>query len=737
LSNANPIIFRVAVAVPVHKLFDYLPPVDFDSQDILPGVRLLLPFASGTKVGVLIEFTTTSERKHAQLKHVTRVLELLPLLSQADLQLLQWASRYYHYPLGEVLLAAFPVLLRQGKPALFQMQKSYGLTSAGRLFNANDLHRAKTQQYLLQKVQQFGSVSARQFADWSKNWRQPLKGLMEKGLIQQETEKQVLPSGCQMLEAALPANEQQQFAIAQVCNKLKQFAVFLLQGVTGSGKTEVYLQIIQSVLEQQRQVLVLLPEISLTPQLEERFRKRFANPIAVSHSGLNSTQRLQAWLGMQQDRYSILLGTRSALFVPLKRPGLIILDEEHDTSFKQQEGFRYSTRDVALVRAKMLNIPVIMGSATPSLESLHNAAKKRYHLLHLPQRAGRAVAPELCLIDIRNKKMHEGLSEALLREIGKTLVRKEQVLLFLNRRGFAPVLTCHRCGWVARCQRCDANLVIHHQAGILRCHHCASEQKLPAHCQSCQATEILPLGAGTERVEMALQQYYPQQEVVRLDRDTTQRKGALENYLKKISHRQAEIIIGTQMLAKGHHFPGVTLVAILDVDSGLFSIDYRAGERLAQLITQVAGRAGRAEKPGRVLLQTRHPDHPLLTVLLQRGYREFAETALVERAQAQLPPYSYQALFRAAAADAARSQVFLETLVKLTQQAALENVQLFGPVPAPMAKRAGRFRYQLLLNSGNRQALHRLLDRVLPAIATLPEARKVRWSLDIDPVDLY
>jgi len=425
------------------------------------------------------------------------------------------------------------------------------------------------------------------------------------------------------------------------------------------------------------------------------------------------------------------------LFTPLKKPGLIILDEEHDSSFKQQEGFRFSARDVAIVRGKLLNIPVLLGSATPSLESLHNVNQQRYQLLHLPERAGSAQAPSLQLLDIRNKRMHEGICESLVNEIHKTLAKKEQVLLFLNRRGFAPTLICHGCGWVARCQRCDANLVIHYDEQTLRCHHCGQEQRLINKCPACKTGELTALGLGTERIEKVLAELFADKTIVRLDRDSTQRKGTLENFLEQINQGDVDIILGTQMLAKGHHFPNVTLVAILDVDSGLFSIDFHAAEKMAQMIVQVSGRAGRAEKPGRVIMQTRQPEHPLLTTLIREGYRSFANNALAERQDAALPPYSYQALLRAHAMDAESPLLFLRAVAESARTLDNGHTLILGPVAAPMAKRAGLYRYQLLLQSNKRQDLHKLLDKLLPQIAKLKLAKKVRWSLDVDPVDLY
>ncbi len=739
LQNDDGLVFRVALAVPLYRLFDYLPPESFDSAAVKPGVRLEVPFRNSKKIAFLVECVRHSDIDSAKLKRVERILDDKPLLSPKDLALLHWASRYYHHPLGEVFSAAFPVALRQGKAAVIQTEKRYALTEAGRALDSALLKRSPKQQSVLEKFQaQPGSWSETELSAWNGTWRAPVKQLIDKSLVQQvaaefgknRTEPVVKNN-------ALQCNPAQQAAIDTVSASLGQFGVFLLEGVTGSGKTEVYMQIIRTVLERGQQVLVLLPEITLTPQLEQRFRQRFTVNMAISHSKLTDRQRAAAWLNMQCGDGAILLGTRSALFTPLKNPGLIILDEEHDASFKQQDGFRFSARDVAVVRGKLLNIPVVLGSATPALETLHNVDKQRYRWLHLPDRAGNASAPQLQLLDIRNKKMQEGLSEALLAEMRLTLAKNEQVLLFLNRRGFAPTLICHGCGWVARCGRCDANLVIHYDEGKLRCHHCAQEQRLLKRCPACKTGELTPLGLGTERVEKVLAALFPDKNIVRLDRDSTQRKGALEDYLQQINEGKVDIILGTQMLAKGHHFANVTLVALLDVDSGLFSIDFHAPEKLAQMIVQVSGRAGREEKPGRVIMQTRQPEHPLLTTLIAEGYNRFAQSALAERKQASLPPFSYQALLRVQAIDVAAPPLFLQAVLELAGAHCQSHTQLLGPVAAPMARRAGLYRYQLLFQSSRRPELHALLDVLMPQIEKLKQAKKVRWSLDVDPVDLY
>ncbi|MGR8981225.1 MAG: primosomal protein N' [Gammaproteobacteria bacterium] len=739
LADDSEVIFRVAVAVPMYRLFDYLPPEGCDPAGIEPGIRLEVPFGKGKKVGFLVELIQESEMGIGKLKRIIRILDKQPLLFRSDLRLLHWTSRYYHYPLGEVIGTAFPVTLRKGKPAVLRAEKRYILTESGKTSDSAQLQRAPRQQRLLELfLQHQAGLNEQELSKLNENWRPAIKQLLKKEFVRIEhcyAAFQKPPTSPAIND--LKCNPDQQSAIAAVRHALGRFQVFLLEGVTGSGKTEVYMQIIRSVLARGQQVLVLLPEITLTPQLENRFRQRFETAIAVFHSKLTETERQTAWLSMQQGLCSILLGTRSALFTPLQNPGLIILDEEHDTSYKQQEGFRFSARDVAVVRGKLLNVPVLLGSATPSLESLHNVKNHRYHLLPLPNRAGKALKPVLQLLDIRNQPMREGLSGQLLSEIGQTLARREQVLLFLNRRGFAPRLICHSCGWVARCHRCDANLVIHFLESKLRCHHCGWEQLLLKNCPACANAALTPLGSGTERVEKVLEELFPGKTLVRLDRDSTQRKGSLESYLHRINEGKVDIILGTQMLAKGHHFPNVTMVAILDVDSGLFSLDFHASEKLAQMIVQVSGRAGRAEKPGKVIMQTRHPDHPLLTTLLDKGYQSFAESALAERKEALLPPYSHQALLRAQAQDLQKPGIFLNQIRILAEQMNYGQTSILGPVPAPMARRAGLYRYQLLFQDTNRQALHGLLDVLLAEIDKMKLARKVRWSLDIDPVDLY
>ncbi|MDV3241361.1 MAG: primosomal protein N' [Methylocaldum sp.] len=732
-------ILKIAVSVPLRRLFDYLPPSASDIQSLKLGVRVEVPFGRRRKIGVLMDIAEESEVDRGRLKEALAILDSDPLLSSDDLRLLNWASRYYHHPIGEVVAAALAVLLRKGSAAELAGERVLRLVTEDYAFAAQSCKRAPRQAALIGLLREHPNGvphSLLSELDW--DWRGAVDGLVRKGLA----------CWCQSREAQVPAhnslksppfdlNEDQQRAIAAVREAMGAYAAFLLEGVTGSGKTEVYLQLTQEVLARGEQIMILLPEINLTPQLQARFRSRFSVPVAIFHSGLTETERCRSWLQMQRGEVSILLGTRSAVFTPMKSPGMIILDEEHDTSFKQQDGFRFSARDVAVMRARLFNIPILLGSATPSLESLCNVSQERYRHLRLLHRAGGALQPSFRLLDIRGHRLREGLSPALIAYIADTLSRGEQALLFVNRRGFAPTLICHACGWVARCRRCDANLVVHAGDGRLRCHHCGFEQSLARSCNGCGSEDLRPVGLGTERVENALAELFPGARVARIDRDSTRRKGRLETLLNDIHEGRVDILIGTQMLAKGHHFPRVTLVGITDVDSGLYSTDFRSGERTAQLIIQVAGRAGREERMGTVVLQTRHPGHPLLHVLIRDGYSGFAKACTDERRAAQLPPFTYQALWRAEATDIDAPRSFLGRVADLANERPSPELLVLGPVPAPMARRAGRQRYQLLFQSARRNLLHGLIESLLPLISELDEAKRVRWSIDVDPVDLY
>ena len=727
-------ILRLALPSPLRRAFDYLPPAGVDGPRPEPGVRVEVPFGRGRMIGVLLELAEESAVPAAKLRRAHRILDDDPVLDTETLSLATWASTYYHHPVGEAVAAALPVALRKGEAAAVSGIRHWELTAEGAGQSPDELKRAPRQAELLRRLQAADDgLDAEALAGG--NWGAVLKGLKTKGWVEQR-ERPCLPEV--KLEPSSPPelNDAQRAAVEAVGGALGSYTGFLLEGVTGSGKTEVYLGIIEQALARGSQVLVLVPEIGLTPQLVTRFRRRLQVPVALLHSGLNDRERLCAWYAARTGHAPLVIGTRSALFTPLPKLGLILIDEEHDASFKQQEGFRYSARDLAVVRARRADCPIVLGSATPSLESLHNTRQGRYRLLELPERAGEASHPAIRVLDTGAHRAEAGLSPALLRHIKSHLDRGGQALIFLNRRGFAPILECWSCGWIAECRRCDAKMTYHRAQGRIICHHCGADRPAPPKCPQCGNEELAHKGVGTEQVERALKSHFPDVAVVRIDRDSTRRKGAMEEVLKDARAGRYRILLGTQMLAKGHHFPEVTLAAILDADGGLFSSDFRAPERLAQLLVQVAGRAGRADRPGEVLIQSRHPDNPLLQLLVQSGYRPFAEADLAQRRDAALPPFAHFALLRAEAPDRDAPHAFLEAARQLAEESA-NGVLLLGPIPAPMERRAGRFRAQLLLQAENRADLHRLLTPLAPTLEGLPTARKVRWSLDVDPVEMF
>lgn len=726
--------------VPLRRNFDYRPPVDCSAaelQALRPGCRVLAPFGKRQLVGILVAVREHSDLPLEQLKPALQLLDRTPVLDAGMLALVTWTATYYQAPLGEALAGAIPVLLRKGSPDVAPTETWWQLTPEGKGLPQGALKRARQQARALALMQQQGGLSPQ----YIKSQQIPpaaLKALCDKGLAE-PVETEWSPSPSPATEAPLALNPEQQQAVARITAS-SGYQCFLLEGVTGSGKTEVYLQTIQQVLNSGKQALVLVPEIGLTPQTLARFQRRFDCVVVTLHSGLTDRERLSAWQLARAGKAGIVIGTRSAVFTPLARPGVIIIDEEHDSSFKQQDGLRYSARDVAIKRAADAGHAIVLGSATPSLESLYNAQQQRYTRLTLTQRATGAPAPVFSLLDIRHAPLQEGLSPELINAIGETLGTGNQALVFINRRGFAPALLCHDCGFVATCPQCDARLTVHYQQRLLRCHHCESQQPLPANCPTCNSYQLDFRGVGTERSEQALQRLFPQVPTLRIDRDTTSGKYALQSMLEQINSGEPAILVGTQMLAKGHHFADVTLVAVLDIDAGLFSADFRAPEKMGQLLVQVAGRAGRESKPGRVLVQTHQPDHPLLTLLIDRGYASFAQQLLQERALRQLPPYGYLALVRAEASTPELPEAFLQALKnQLTRNtgAGHPETQCLGPLPAPMTKRAGRFRIQLLLQARQRQALHRTVAQLCADADSHPLSKKVRWHIDIDPLDTF
>lgn len=728
-------ILQVAVPAPLFCAFDYLVPESLTNHTIQPGCRVCVPFGRRKAIGIIVGRSKNSEIAKNRLKPIDALLDSEPVLSREVLSLLQWAATYYLHPIGEVMQSALPVLLRQGKTAEPKNIIAWKIADDITADDLQTLKRAPRQQQLLQLLlNQNAALDEEQLNNLQLNWRSAMKALSEKKWVTRSEKPCLGVTQIDSIEGPSLNNEQQQ-TVDDIGKDLNNHHIHLVYGVTGSGKTEIYLRLSESVIAAGKQVLVLVPEISLTPQLTERFRQRFKQAIAVLHSGLNDQQRLCAWHSASIDHAKLIIGTRSAIFTNIPKLGLIIVDEEHDGSYKQQEGFRYNARDLALVRAHKKNIPVVLGSATPSLESLRNATRGRYHIHKLYQRARSSVATRIQLIDMCSQPIKEGLSAALLDNIEQHLKNGNQVLLFLNRRGYSPLLMCHECGWTTSCKRCDAHMTFHKHKQRLLCHHCGAETPMPMQCGDCGSKELLAIGAGTERIEKFLNERFPDVFVNRIDRDTTRKKGALEEKIQHAHSGDACILVGTQMLAKGHDFPNVTLVGVLDTDQALFSADFRASEHLAQLITQVSGRAGRAEKPGEVLIQTHQPKHPLLQTLLHEGYEKFAVAALEEREQAGLPPHKHLAMLRCGAIKSEAGHAFMNEARKLIPPD--KAIDIFGPVPAPMEKRAGRYRTQIMLQSAERKSLHQCLRQWLPQLQQLKSAKQIRWSIDVDPYDTY
>ncbi len=726
---------NVAVPTPLRRVFSYR--CKDQTRLPAPGCRVLVPFGRRKLVGIVVGTTNQSGAEQKKTKFIQEVIDDTPLWPQELWELLNWSALYYQHPLGDVLHTALPAPLRIGKQASAQTVTWWQLSETGKAEDLSILRRAPKQLAIVQLLQQHPhGLSEEAMLAQHPGQRDALKRLGEKGLlIRQQISDEPFPSN----PAAQPGpvlNDEQQHAVHHIVAALGTWQAFLLEGVTGSGKTEVYLNCMSACISRGQQALVLVPEIGLTPQMIQRFARRLPYRVAVLHSGLTDRERQQTWLAARAGKVDVILGTRSAIFTPLKSPGLLIIDEEHDASFKQQDGFRYSARDLAIWRARHNNIPIVLGSATPSTESLFNVQREKFQLLPLSQRAGNAKPPRLHLLDMRSQPIEEGLSGKLIQLMQQHLQNNNQVLLFLNRRGFAPTLMCHDCGWIARCQRCDAHMTYHHSDRRLRCHHCGAERRAETSCLDCESKNLLTLGAGTERIEQALKERFADTEIIRIDRDTTRRKGSLDDLLARVKNGQRQILIGTQMLAKGHHFPNVTLVGIIDADQGLHSAEFRAPERMAQLILQVAGRAGRAEQPGEVYIQTHHPDHPLLLSLIRDGYNQFASQLLRERAEVGLPPITAMALFRAEAVNRDAPLGYLQQIRDIFKQRVGAHLQVFGPMPAPMEKRAGRFRAQLVIQAKEKAQLHQALATVLPAIEAMKN-NKVRWSLDVDPIDTY
>lgn len=729
-------LVEVLVPIPLMEKFSYLPPKN-NTSSLKQGSRVLIPFGRRTLVGVIWGFVKKDPFDKRKYKYIKDVLDESPLLDANSISLAEWSSRYYHYPLGEIITYFFPPSIRKGKDAKFRESKYLELTSKGSFLQATDLSRAPSQQKLIELLKEKTEISLKSAQAFGIS-AAVINGLIEKGFIARFS-RELSPYKKfenNNLLSSKELNPEQSEAVNAINGAQNKNITFLLDGITGSGKTEVYLQAIQEVIRQGRQALILIPEIGLAPQAEERFREYFGDRVMSFHSAKNDREKVDAWLGASRGLVDIIIGTRSSVFLPMKNLGIIVVDEEHDLSFKQMDKFRYSARDMALYRAKLEKVPVVLASATPSLETLKNAEEDKYKVLKLSKRATGASLPSFQAVDLRGKELFEGLSKELLEASQTELAQGNQVLIFLNRRGYAPSMICKVCGWISNCERCDALMTVHKNPLKLHCHHCEAQKPYPNKCQSCDSNDFLTYGFGTEKIEEFLQNYFPNIKTLRIDSDSTRKKETLNEYFSEIREGKPMILLGTQLLAKGHHFPDVTLVGIIDADSGLFSADFRGSERVAQLMTQVSGRAGRDKKPGRVILQSYCPDHPQIEEIITGSYDKFAKKLLGERKSLKIPPFSFQAKIFA---ESPKSLISRDFILNLLNQSKIDekirmNVRVIGPLPSVMEKKSGVYRWELSIFSKSRSNLHKYLDVMQSRLYDPKLSKQVRWSIDVDPL---
>ncbi len=727
-------VLAVALPVPLYQQFDYLATDAQAPNHYQVGMRVRVQFGQRKLIGIIVAHKKNSTLPRSKLKHILEVLDEQPVFDQTLLELLFWAADYYQQPIGEVIFTALPSVLRKGKYITPISNTLYRLTTHQNI--DKKLKRAPKQQQIVELLRANPQgLNGEEIKQSVSSSRSAIKALIDKDLVHKTQQEYQNEDDFPPVES-LQLNSEQQNAYDKLKNQLNDFHCCLLDGVTGSGKTEVYLSLAEDILKNKKQVLFLVPEIGLTPQLVERIEQRLGKKVHVMHSGLNDSQRAQSWLSAKTAQAKIIVGTRSAVFLPFADLGLIVIDEEHDLSFKQHEGFLYNARDIAVYRAKQLSIPVLLGSATPSFETQFNVLRKRYQKLALTKRAKQSSIPDVKLIDMRSKTSEEGLSNELIQAIKSEVDNNNQVLLFLNRRGYAPTILCQDCGWVAECSRCDARMTFYKQTNILKCHHCMKEEVVPHQCPSCNSTNLLWLGEGTQRIENKLREIFSDIAIIRIDRDSTRKKDALTDKLAEIHQGKYQIIIGTQMLSKGHDFPNVTLVGILNVDHGLFSTDFRATERLAQLLVQVIGRAGRSNKKGKVLLQTHLPEHPLLNSLLSQGYNSFSQEALKIRQECSLPPYTSMLLIRARATKQTMTENFLQKTKSIMTGKAIDGLTIYGPIPAMMGRKAGMYQSQLIVFANYRKTLQENLKYWTDKISIQPLAKRVRWDIEVDPLEI-
>lgn len=718
---------EVCLNVPLRTTFDY----HCSTFTPIIGARVEVPWGKTTKTGIITDIKSQSSYPKQKIKHAISCLDEAAIISPALMSLIQWASDYYHHPIGEVLVGTLCPNLRHGKAAQIKPTYTYALTQLGTkaLENSTTLARAPKQQALLKLIEKQPQQELSHYTSQGFN-REQIKTLQAKGYINaQEQAETNTPSIAD--DMFLPLNEEQKHAYESI-SALSSFSTHLIYGITGSGKTEIYMHWIRDMLNCDQQILVLVPEIALTPQTQHRFEKRFPNATVMIHSKLSPTQQLKAWWKSQHLKASIILGTRSALFYPIPKLGGIIIDEEHDLSYQQTEGFRYNARDTAIMRAKLENVPIALGSATPSIESYYNAMQKRFHLIHIKSRAGGAKLPQVHIIDTKKHPLTNGFSKPLIDRMRHYLDQKKQVLLFLNKRGFAPVVFCPECGFQAMCTYCDAKMTFHQAAHQIHCHHCGHRKSAPDKCPSCQFPDIIHLGLGTEQIHQHCQYLFPQHKIIRIDSDTIKRPSHLNDALALIKNKQVDIVIGTQMMAKGHHFDHMNLVAILDIDQGLFSSAFQALEHTAQLITQVSGRSGRGTSEGEVILQTKQPQHPILISASQHNYTACLEHLLFERKHMQLPPFSYLSSIEIQGEKKSQVSTLLKKCQAWLKAHGHPSCEYYGPVDALLKRKMNRHHMHLYIQSTTRQAIHHSIKALLQTTILTQPSQKIRWFINID-----
>ena len=707
----------------------------FDASII--GCRVKVPFGKQYKIGLILDVAKESTISISKLKRCTEILDERPIFSEATLWLISFASKYYLHPIGRVIAAAMPSQLRKGKPAVDLIEKLH-LTNKGKVINTkNLLKNAPKQAALMSYLQKKGSVTVDILNSINIDWRLQKNSLSDKGWIkvsQVPSPETTFPILSKPTHG--PNLNSEQIKAVSIINNNQEFQAYLLDGVTGSGKTEVYLQVILNVIKKNKQCLILVPEIGLTSQFIDRIITRIGIKPALIHSSLTEQERFNAWQAIKNSNTKLILGTRSSIFAPTENLGIIIVDEENDPSYKQQDGFRYSARDLAIAKANYHNIPVILGSATPSLESLYRCSQKKYKHLILKKRAGGARLPSMHLIDVSKEYMPDGLSQKLINTIEKHLKNDGQILVYINRRGFAPTLICKSCNHIAQCTRCDSRMTVYHKKELLICHHCGLSRPYLDKCHLCGA-KYTALGQGTQRIEEALKKNFKDILIKRIDSDSTRLKGAMDDALSLAISGKAKILVGTQMISKGHHFPSLSLVAVINADQGLFSMDFRGGERLAQNLIQVSGRAGREKQKGQVIIQTEYPDHPFWEALFNGGYKDVVKQTLKERQEASWPPFSNLILIRVSSHRKDFTWDFLNTANKIIMSNKFKDINILGPVSSPMEKKAGRFRGQLLLHCENRMPLHQQTALLFKKIQRKKCTHRVKWSIDVDPIELF